>query len=113
MFVTVAVIVCHTLHVAPATTSQAPASPVELCEEVIVTDSDLTPTLDWASCTVLGQAPLADWKSKHPVYRSPAYWIAAYKCIPGHYEPGRRAALPVPDVRTAGSKPFSRERSAT
>ena len=30
--------------------------------------------------------PAIFWKGEHPVYRSGAYRIERYKCVPGHYE---------------------------
>lgn len=81
MFVTVAAILCHMLANVP--------SPV--CEEVIVTDSALTEGLTFIGCVSGGQAPIALWKSEHPIYRSDKYWISKYRCAPGHYEVGGRA----------------------
>jgi hypothetical protein len=57
-----------------------------LCVEEIVTDSNLEPTLSFSSCLSGAQAPLAKWKGEHPVYRSAAYRIEKYRCVPGHYE---------------------------
>jgi hypothetical protein len=79
VFVTVVAILCHMLAGNP------------VCQEEIVTDSNLTNGLTFMDCTAGAQAPLAKWKSEHPVYRSDAYTIEAYKCVPGHYEPRGRA----------------------
>jgi hypothetical protein len=79
MFVTVVAIVCRILvggHV---------------CQEDIVTDSNLTSGLTLWDCNGGAQAPLAKWKAEHPVYRSEAYTIEGYKCVPGHYELRGRA----------------------
>jgi hypothetical protein len=71
MFVTVVAILC---------TLQA------LCVEEIVTDSNLTDGLSFSNCLSGAQAPLAKWKGEHPVYRSAAYRISGWKCVPGRYE---------------------------
>ncbi len=81
MFVTVVAMMCHMLGGIPA-----PA-----CEEVIVTDSSMTDGLTFMDCMAGAQQPLAKWKGEHPIYRSPLWWIAAYKCVPGHYELRGRA----------------------
>lgn len=81
MFVTVAAILCHMLANVP--------SPV--CEEVIVTDSALTEGLTFMDCMAGAQAPLAKWKSEHPIYHTEKYRIERYKCVPGRYEIRGRA----------------------
>jgi len=79
MFVTVAAVLCHLLAGQP------------VCVEEIVTDSNLTPELTWIGCTILGQGPIAKWKSEHPIYRKDEWYIEKYKCAPGHYEIKGRA----------------------
>jgi hypothetical protein len=76
MFVTVVVIMC---------------SMAGLCQEEIVTDSNMTEGLTVMSCMTGAQAPLAKWKAEHPVYRNDDYRIVSYKCVQGHYEPKGRA----------------------
>ena len=79
MFVTVVAVVCHLL---------AGASE---CREEIVTDSNMTSGLTLMDCMVGAQAPLAKWKSEHPIYRRAEYRIERYKCVPGQYKPLARA----------------------
>jgi hypothetical protein len=61
-----------------------------LCQEEIVTDSSLDSMLTWQGCLMSAQAGLADWMSKHPVYRT-GYTLQRWKCVPGHYAPAGRA----------------------
>jgi hypothetical protein len=79
MFVTVVAVLCHLL------------VGNSICEEQIVTDSNLTSGLTFMDCMAGAQAPLAKWKGEHPIYRSDAYRIERYKCVPGHYELRGRA----------------------
>ena len=76
LFVTVVAVMCHLLG--------AGAEPV--CIEEIVTDSAMTEGLTFMSCMVGAQAPLAKWKSEHPIYRAEKWTIGRYKCVPGRYE---------------------------
>lgn len=73
MFVTVVVLLCHLQFGA------------QDCFEEIVTDSTMTDGLTFMDCMAGGQAPLAKWKSEHPIYRNTDYSIGRYKCVPGHY----------------------------
>jgi hypothetical protein len=59
------------------------------CVEEIVTDSSLDENVTMQTC-VLGQAGVADWMSKHPLYRQ-GWRLDRYKCAPGHYEIRGRA----------------------
>lgn len=71
MFTTVVAVLCSLI------------SPV--CVEEIVTDSSLDEHVDFMSCMMIGQAPIADWMAHHPIYH--ANWrLDRYKCAPGHYE---------------------------
>ena len=58
------------------------------CEEVFVTDSNLTEGLNMMQCSN-GQPALAKWKSEHPIYRSDRYSISGYKCVLGYQVKGR------------------------
>ena len=71
MFVTVVAVLCHL----SATN----------CIEEIVTDSSIDNHITFQSCMVGGQAGLAQWKDRHPIYRSDDWQISRYKCVPGHY----------------------------
>jgi hypothetical protein len=71
MFVTVVAVLCH------LTSSD--------CVEEIVTSSALDSQVNCQSCMMGGQAALAKWKEEHPVYRSDAWHIQRYKCVPGDY----------------------------
>lgn len=79
MFVTVVAVLCSLL------------AGAQVCQEEIVTTSDLTEGLTFQGCMAGAQAPLAKWKSEHPIYRSDAYRIERYKCVQGHYELRGRA----------------------
>lgn len=79
MFTTVVVVLCHLFAGSPD------------CFEEIVTDSNMTEGLTFMDCMAGAQAPLAKWKGEHPIYRSAAYMIDRYKCVPGHYELRGRA----------------------
>lgn len=76
MFVTVVAVMCHMLA----------GVPEPVCQEEIVTDSSMSQELNFFECMSRGQAPLAKWKDEHPIYRSDAWKIQRYKCVPGHYE---------------------------
>ena len=75
MFVTVVAVMCHL------------AAGGSACQEEIVTDSDMTVGLTFMDCLAAAQAPLAKWKSEHPIFQREEYRIARYKCVPGHYRP--------------------------
>jgi hypothetical protein len=79
MFVTVSAILCHLIAGQP------------VCVDEIVTDTNMEPALTWQGCTALGQAPIAKWKSEHPIYSKPDWYIEKYRCTPGRYEPAGRA----------------------
>lgn len=79
MFVTVSAILCHLLANSP------------VCVEEIITDSSMEPALTWQGCIALGQAPIAKWKSEHPLYHNDSWYIEKYRCTPGHYEIKGRA----------------------
>ena len=72
MFVTVVVVLCY------LSTND--------CAEEIVTSSSLDRSVSFQSCITGGQAALAQWKDRHPIYRSETWHIQRYKCVPGHYE---------------------------
>lgn len=71
MFVTIIAVVCH------LTSTD--------CNEEIVTSSALDADVNFQACLVGGQAGLARWKEQHPIYRSEAWYIERYKCVPGDY----------------------------
>ncbi|MGL9622897.1 hypothetical protein QRQ56_33470 [Bradyrhizobium sp. U531] len=56
------------------------------CIDEIVSSSALDSTLTFQSCIMNGQAGLAHWKEAHPIYRSDAWRIQRYKCVPGDYK---------------------------
>lgn len=62
-----------------------------VCIEEIVTDSTMTEGLTFFGCMAGGQAPLAKWKTEHPIYHSERWYMERYKCVPGHYEIKGRA----------------------
>jgi hypothetical protein len=72
MFVTVIAVLCH-------------LSSTD-CIEEIVTSSALDGRVTFQSCLFGGQAGLAKWKDEHPIYRSEAWHIQRYKCVPGDYK---------------------------
>lgn len=51
----------------------------------------MTEGLTFMDCMAGAQAPLAKWKTEHPIYHSQAYSIESYRCVPGHYEIKGRA----------------------
>lgn len=57
------------------------------CVDEIVTDSDMS-AVTFMSCSVGAQAPVAEWKGAHPIYRNEKWTIARIKCVPGHYGKG-------------------------
>jgi hypothetical protein len=71
MFVTVVAVLCHVT--------------ADVCNEEIVTSSSLDSMVTFRSCMITGQANLAKWKGEHPIYRSEAWRIERYKCVPGQY----------------------------
>ena len=71
MFVTVVAVLCHL-----GSTD---------CVEQVVTNSSQDRTLTLQGCAIGGQAALAKWKEEHPIYRSKAWRIVRYKCVPGIY----------------------------
>ena len=77
MFITLIAVLCHSLAGSP------------VCVEETVIDSDVNKELTLMGCAIGAQPVLAQWKSADPTYRSEDYWIARYKCVPGH--PGSRA----------------------
>ncbi len=72
MFVTVVAVLCH------LTSSD--------CINEIVTSSAMDSSVTFQSCVLSGQAALARWKEEHPIYRSEAWHIERYKCVPGEYK---------------------------
>jgi len=72
MFVTVVAVLCHLTSID--------------CVEEIVTSTALDSRLTFQSCMINGQSALAKWKEGHPVYRSEAWRIHRYKCVPGDYK---------------------------
>jgi hypothetical protein len=82
MLVTVAVTMCQFL-------LTLPTAPV--CRELIVTVSNQSQGLALDRLRCRGQAPLAKWKEENAVQRSQNYFIAGWKCAPGHYEVKERA----------------------
>ena len=72
MFVTVVAVLCH------LTSTD--------CVDEIVTSTALDSGLTFQSCMMNGQAALAKWKEGHPIYRSEAWHIQLYKCVPGDYK---------------------------
>jgi hypothetical protein len=50
----------------------------------------MTEGLTWQGC-LLAPPPLAKWKSEHPIYNKPEWYIEKWRCTPGHYEPAGRA----------------------
>lgn len=79
MFVTVVVMLCHLQFGAPD------------CFEEVVTDSNQTVGLTFLDCMAGSQAPIAKWKTEHPIYRSEDYSVSRYKCVQGSYTPRGRA----------------------
>lgn len=79
MFMTIAVTLCHLTF----GTSD--------CFEEIVTNSNMTEGLTMQGCMTGNQAPIAQWKMQHPIYRSSEYTVSRIKCIPGRYSPAGRA----------------------
>lgn len=77
MFVTLVVVLCHALNGAP------------LCVEEIVTNSNMDARLNWISCQVQAQPGIAEWLKANPKYRG--WTLQRWKCVPGHYDIGRRA----------------------
>lgn len=77
MFTTLVAILCHALNGVP------------LCEEAFVADSRTDPQLNWTSCQVQAQLGIAAWLKTNPKYRD--WTLQSWKCVPGHYEIGRRA----------------------
>jgi hypothetical protein len=90
MFVTVAVVMCHLLTPTRTIAPDRDCTAEEAKVVEIVTDSDRDEHVDFFSCQ-LGQAPLADWKSHHPIYFKAGWRIGRIMCVPGHYEPPGRA----------------------
>lgn len=72
MFVTVIAVLCH------LTSTD--------CVEEVVTNSALDSRVAFQSCAIGGQAALSKWKEEHPIYRSEAWHIQRYKCVPGDYK---------------------------
>lgn len=56
------------------------------CQDVIVTDNDMTPNLTMTQC-LMGQPQIAKWKNEHPTYFSETYTITGYRCVMGKYQP--------------------------
>jgi hypothetical protein len=73
MFVTIVALMCMT------------TGNVPFCREEIVTDSSISENITFFSCANGAQAPLAEWKANHPVYRNENWTIKRYICVPGHY----------------------------
>jgi hypothetical protein len=69
MFVTVVAVLCHLSGAAEGS-----------CLEEIVTDSNMTPKIAFHECIIGAQAPLAKWKSEHPIYHT-GWRIERYKCV--------------------------------
>ena len=92
MLTTLVAVLCHALSGVPA----------PVCLEEIVTTSDYptlagkadapitVPGLTFQACQINGQAAIAEWMSEHPLYHS-GWWLERWKCVPGHYEIGKRA----------------------
>jgi hypothetical protein len=78
MFITVSAVLCHLIAGQP------------VCVDEVVTDSNMTEGLTWQGC-LLAPPPLAKWKSEHPIYNKPEWYIEKWRCTPGHYEPAGRA----------------------
>jgi len=72
MFVTVVAVLCH-------------LSSID-CINEIVTSSALDSSVTFQSCLISGQAGLARWKEEHPIYRSEAWRVQRYQCVPGDYK---------------------------
>jgi hypothetical protein len=87
MFVTVVAVVCKLMVAQPTIAPDRDCTAEEAKVEEIVTDSSMDDTVDFMSCQIRGQAGVADWKGKHPIYSKNTWRIARIKCAPGHYEP--------------------------
>lgn len=88
MFVTVVAVMCH-LAVATSTLAADPDCTAEEARvEEIVTDSSMDDQVDFFSCQ-LGQAPLAKWKTGHPIYHRGDWRVGRIKCVAGRYERGQ------------------------
>lgn len=86
MYVTVVAIMCHLIVASPTFAPDADCTAEEASVEEIITDSSMDEFADFFGCMVQGQIGAADWKGKHPIYRSDKWRIARIKCVPGHYE---------------------------
>lgn len=64
---------------------QWPAAGV--CVNEIVADSDGGP-LTLQGCAIQGQIGIADWMSRHPLYRT-GWRLERYKCVIGGKDPRR------------------------
>lgn len=74
-----------------------------LCQEVVVptevmqagkADDPIPYTMSWAECSIHGQQIALDWLSEEKKHGGQyADWVlkAPIKCVPGHYEAGKRA----------------------
>jgi hypothetical protein len=91
MFVTIAVVMCFQVAAGPLHLDRD-CAPEEMRVDEVVTDSDQNPELDsLQACFIGSQMNLADWKAKSRVYASPQWRIARVRCVPGHFDPPRRA----------------------
>ena len=76
MFVTLVAILCHSLDGTP------------LCrgDRHQLRDGR---RLNWMSCQVHAQPGIAEWLKANPKYQG--WTLQRWKCVPGHYDVGRRA----------------------
>lgn len=91
MLVTVVAVLCQLQVAHPTLAADRDCTSEEVRVEEIVTDTDMDENVTMWSCQAGGQAPLAKWKSEHPVYHSDRWRIARVMCVPGHYELRGRA----------------------
>jgi hypothetical protein len=91
MFITIAAVLCF--QVAPGPLHlDTDCAPEEMRIDEVITDTDQNPEVDsLQACAIGSQVNLADWKSKSSRYASSKWRIARVRCIPGHYDPPRRA----------------------
>lgn len=92
MFVTIAVVLCHSLVAQPTIAPDRDCTAEESKIVEVVTDTDKDPDhVDFMSCSIKGQEGIAEWKEHNHTYAGHDWRIARVMCIPGHYEPPGRA----------------------
>jgi hypothetical protein len=87
--ITLVAVLCHHLAGMPHPVCVDEVVPTDFAMMAGKVNDPVQVPFTWGYCEIHGQELVADWMNHNPKYRN--WRLAAWKCVPGQYEPSGHA----------------------